>query len=619
MKKRVFIITILVFLLGLGKVNAASISMSASTGNVIVGNTFTVTVTVGNVGQSAGQVGSWQYCVDYNSTNLTLTSPSSPCSSGTVGDSTTSKYTFKANNVAQNTIGLNGVLLYDYETEQPMEVSKGSVKVNADFKDATKQINDNTNLSGNNNLRLLEVTDYTITPQFSKDVTEYSLDVPGDVEKVQINAFLEDKTATITPIDFVDLNEGANKFSVTVTAQNGKKKTYTITITRAEANPIIVKVDGKEYKVVTKEGALEIPAGYTSTTIKIDDKDVVAYKNEQTGIIVVVLKDQDSNMNYFMYKDGEYTLYEQISSSSITIVPIKPKNTIKGYEKTRDITVAEKNLMVYCKDEKDNLVLIYGINTINGEESWYYYDIKEGTILKYTEIGTVTEEVPVSKKSDMDYKLISLVFVCLSGLALLLVIILVLYVIRLRRKNEELYNYMEKRIKKHRDSEYADEEEANEKADIDTISEEEQVVQEEPVAEEEIEEEEVVEEDTIDDKTILFRNEDIIDLDEDDYAEEPKKKDKNPTLISDTDILRNIAKANAKSFEDDEEPKTKKEEKMLKKKKKALEKKAQREFLNDEVFEESAFDLYERDETEVLPVVKKKARTKSKTKGRKKA
>ena len=219
----------------------------------------------------------------------------------------------------------------------------------------------------------------------------------------------------------------------------------------------------------------------------------------------------------------------------------------------------------------------------------------------------------------MDYKLISLVFVCLSGLALLLVIILVLYVIRLRRKNEELYNYMEKRIKKHRDSEYADEEEANEKADIDTISEEEQVVQEEPVAEEEIEEEEVVEEDTIDDKTILFRNEDIIDLDEDDYAEEPKKKDKNPTLISDTDILRNIAKANAKSFEDDEEPKTKKEEKMLKKKKKALEKKAQREFLNDEVFEESAFDLYERDETEVLPVVKKKARTKSKTKGRKKA
>ena len=117
----------------------------------------------------------------------------------------------------------------------------------------------------------------------------------------------------------------------------------------------------------------------------------------------------------------------------------------------------------------------------------------------------------------------------------------------------------------------------------------------------------------------MYRNEDLIDLDEDDF-EEPKKKEKSPTLISDTDILRNIAKANAKSFEDDEPKKiSKKEEKLLKKQKKALEKKAMREFLNDEVFEESAFDEYERDETEVIPVVKKKTKTKGRTKGRKKA
>ena len=98
-----------------------------------------------------------------------------------------------------------------------------------------------------------------------------------------------------------------------------------------------------------------------------------------------------------------------------------------------------------------------------------------------------------------------------------------------------------------------------------------------------------------------------------------KKKEKSTTLISDTDILRNIAKANEKSFDDEDEPKkvSKKEEKLLKKKKKALEKQAQREFLNDEVFEESAFDFYERDETEVIPVVKKKP--KARIKGRKKS
>ena len=94
-----------------------------------------------------------------------------------------------------------------------------------------------------------------------------------------------------------------------------------------------------------------------------------------------------------------------------------------------------------------------------------------------------------------------------------------------------------------------------------------------------------------------------------------KSKKEDPTLISDTDILNNIAKANEESFEDDEPKKlSKKEEKLKKKREKDLAKKAQREFLNDETFEESAFDLYERDETEIIPVVPKK-----KTKGRKKS
>ena len=52
----------------------------------------------------------------------------------------------------------------------------------------------------------------------------------------------------------------------------------------------------------------------------------------------------------------------------------------------------------------------------------------------------------------------------------------------------------------------------------------------------------------------------------------------------------------------------------MKKKEKALAKQAQREFLDDVEYENSAFDIYERDETEVLPVVpKKKPRSKKKS------
>ena len=632
MRKRYLLFVLFTFIFGLGVCNAASISVRASASEVRVGSTFTVTVTVNGVGQSAGSVGAWKYCLDYNSTNLTLVSPSSPCvNDGVVGlKEATTTYTFKANTSASNTIGLSGVLAYDYESEQPIDVTRGTVTVRASIEEVSKQINDNSNLSSNNNLRVLEVVGYTLTPEFSKEKTDYTLEVPGDVESVQINAFLEDKSATITPIDVVNLTEGVNKFSVTVTAPNGKKKTYTITITRAESNPVKVDVDGKEYTVVVKEGALEIPAGYITSTVNISGKDVTAYKNEQAKITLVILKDSESNMSYYMYKDGDFIPYKQISSNSITLVPTKIKDTIKGYDKNKTITIAEKDITVFYKDDSDNIVLIHGINTITGEESWYYYDIKDGSMLKYTETSNTVEETKVASNSDKDYKLLTMIFVGLYGLALLLIIILICYVIRLRKKNEELFTYMEKRIVKHRDKKFNDIGDKDiEKSDLEEFDKTTEIAEEiidevvdvedkfddtEELKEvEEVEEDE--KEDTFIDNTILLREDDIIDLDEDDFVEEPKKKAKEPTLISDTDILRNIAKANEESFQDEEPKKlTKKEEKMLKKKEKALAKKAQREFLNDEEFEESAFDIYERDETEVIPVVKKKPRTKGRKK-----
>ena len=624
MKKKYLLFVLFTFIFGFGVCNAASISVTSNAREVRVGSTFNVTVTVNGVGQGAGNVGAWKYCVDYNSTNLTLVSPSSPCvNDGLVGlKQASTTYTFKANTSAQNTIGLSGVLLYDYDSEQPMEVQKGSVQVNATVQEASKQVNDNSNLSSNANLRVLEVVGYNLVPEFDKNKTEYTLDVDGSVDSVQVNAYREDTTSQITPIDIVNLTEGVNKVTVTVTAQKGNKKTYTILITKAEENPVKVTVDNKEYTVVNKDGALEVPAGYVSTTINIEGKEVLAYNNSQANITLVILKDSDSNMAYYIYKDGEFTPYKQISSSAITLVPVNAKETIKGYENTKTVTIAEKDITVYYKNDSDNIVLIYGVNTISGEESWYYYDINDGTMLKYNDTSDTVEETKKVNNNDKDYKILTLVFVCVSGLALLLIIILMIYVVRLKRKNNDLYNYMEKKIQKHRDKKFnniGDKEiEKSELASFDETLVTDEIIVEDNNNEEVEEVLNDSEEDNSPKDIIEEVNEDVIlDLDED-IEEKPKKKKgkkEDPTLISDTDILNNIAKANEESFEDDEPKKlSKKEEKLKKKREKDLAKKARREFLNDETFEESAFDLYERDETEIIPVVPKK-----KTKGRKKS
>ncbi len=625
MKKIKYLLLVcLTMIAGMVTVNAAGFTVARSTKSVNIGNTVSITV---NASGGAG----WEYCVSYNQEVFKLVSANSDTGGACVKTGSTLTgyasvtYKFQAIKSGSSSFTVSGQMYNDSGEAIATDGATTTVEVSS-AEEAYKKVEENTtnnvNLSSNANLRILEVVGYNLVPEFDKNKTEYTLDVDGSVDSVQVNAYREDTTSQITPIDIVNLTEGVNKVTVTVTAQKGNKKTYTILITKAEENPVKVTVDNKEYTVVNKDGALEVPAGYVSTTINIEGKEVLAYNNSQANITLVILKDSDSNMAYYIYKDGEFTPYKQISSSAITLVPVNPKETIKGYENTKTVTIGEKDITVYYKNDSDNIVLIYGVNTISGEESWYYYDIDDGTMLKYNDTSDTVEETKKINNNDKDYKILTLVFVCVSGLALLLIIILMIYVVRLKRKNNDLYNYMEKKIQKHRDKKFnniGDKEiEKSELASFDDTLVTDDIIIEDNNNEEV---EEVIndsEEDNSPKDIIEEVNEDVIlDLDED-IEEKPKKKKgkkEDPTLISDTDILNNIAKANEESFEDDEPKKlSKKEEKLKKKREKELAKKAQREFLNDETFEESAFDLYERDETEIIPVVPKK-----KTKGRKKS
>lgn len=625
MKKIKYLLLVcLTMIAGMVTVNAAGFTVTRSAKSVNIGNTVSITV---NASGGAG----WEYCVSYNQEVFKLVSANSDTGGACVKTGSTLTgyasvtYKFQAIKSGSSSFTVSGQMYNDSGEAIATDGATTTVEVSS-AEEAYKKVEENTtnnvNLSSNANLRILEVVGYNLVPEFDKNKTEYTLDVDGSVDSVQVNAYREDTTSQITPIDIVNLTEGVNKVTVTVTAQKGNKKTYTILITKAEENPVKVTVDNKEYTVVNKDGALEVPAGYVSTTINIEGKEVLAYNNSQANITLVILKDSDSNMAYYIYKDGEFTPYKQISSSAITLVPVNPKETIKGYENTKTVTIGEKDITVYYKNDSDNIVLIYGVNTISGEESWYYYDIDDGTMLKYNDTSDTVEETKKINNNDKDYKILTLVFVCVSGLALLLIIILMIYVVRLKRKNNDLYNYMEKKIQKHRDKKFnniGDKEiEKSELASFDDTLVTDDIIIEDNNNEEV---EEVIndsEEDNSPKDIIEEVNEDVIlDLDED-IEEKPKKKKgkkEDPTLISDTDILNNIAKANEESFEDDEPKKlSKKEEKLKKKREKELAKKAQREFLNDETFEESAFDLYERDETEIIPVVPKK-----KTKGRKKS
>ncbi len=89
-------------------------------------------------------------------------------------------------------------------------------------------------LSTNNQLSALTVSNATISPAFAPNTTSYTAEVPFEVSKLDIKATAADGKAKVS-VNSPNLTpNGTTNVTVTVTAENGSTKTYTIAVTRAQ-------------------------------------------------------------------------------------------------------------------------------------------------------------------------------------------------------------------------------------------------------------------------------------------------------------------------------------------------------------------------------------------------
>ena len=93
----------------------------------------------------------------------------------------------------------------------------------------------------NNDLKNLNLSNCTISPQFDKDTLEYTCEVENNVAETIITAEPLSNAAKVVGIGKKTLAYGVNTFKVTVTAQNGDAKTYTITVTRKASSDANLK------------------------------------------------------------------------------------------------------------------------------------------------------------------------------------------------------------------------------------------------------------------------------------------------------------------------------------------------------------------------------------------
>lgn len=107
--------------------------------------------------------------------------------------------------------------------------SKASTTNTSSAKNST---NTSSTKSNNSYLKTLQVNQEGLSPNFNKSKTNYSITIGQNISSLNVTALPEDSTAKVSVTGNTGLKNGDNKIYVTVTAQDGTKKVYTITVTK---------------------------------------------------------------------------------------------------------------------------------------------------------------------------------------------------------------------------------------------------------------------------------------------------------------------------------------------------------------------------------------------------
>lgn len=439
MKKLLKIISVIIVSFGTLFINPSSLKAasatfrtSASTSKIVVGKTFTVTVKV----SAAEALGSWEYTINYNNSVLSLVSGTRSVADYGNGSLKSKSYTYKFKAIKA---GSSNISVKSYSAISWGEKTFSSSASGTTVKVIT-QADLQASYSKNNNLKSLTVAGGTLSPTFSSDVTDYTVELGANTTSVTINASPSDSKASISGKGTFDVIEGENKFKLTVTAENGSEKVYNVLINVKDPNPIKVTVDKENLTVVKRVSALTIPETYIETTATINGEEVPAFKSEITDFTLVGLKNSMGDINLYIYEDNNFIKYTELKLNDLKLYPVNEDITdLKDYEKTK-IIINDEEVTGYKYDNKSKFTVIKAIDLETGKKNTYMYDEDNNTAIFFND-----EEAKYLSNKNKTY--LYIIIGLLIETFVLFILILMLLNKRSKqnkRKKEKIEKYKEK-------------------------------------------------------------------------------------------------------------------------------------------------------------------------------
>lgn len=411
---------------------ADGISVSAGQGSVSVGKTVAFSITVPSGSEA------WTYSVSWSG-NLTLESGDT-APMGFEGDSRTNQLVFRANSTGTGTVSISAgsycIAGVDYDASGSASVSIVAADKPDDSEPApaptpsggsSTDNNPGVSLSGNNALSALTVSAGTLTPAFDPAITEYTLSLPSQSDRLTITANPSDSRATVQGDGDISLQDGETSLSVVVTAEDGSAKTYTITVQVAQAPTLFLDYNGQRLGVVKDVSQVTPPAGFAPAEPITYSGDTLPIWTDVSGkrTLVYLMDEKTSAQGFYLFSQttGVQSPYLPILCGSVTYiytdipkelssVPGLTPATVKAFGQTLNgWTYNDASLKDFC--------VLYLMDDA-GSYGYYTYDSREETLQRFS--GAVfADDAGQSLRVPMLYVYIA------GGAALVLLILLIVF------------------------------------------------------------------------------------------------------------------------------------------------------------------------------------------------
>ena len=375
------------------------------------------------------------------------------------GKSTTKKFSLSCKATSEGTITFK-------VTGDITSGSGGTKDVNL-----TKTVTVTKPKSSVNTLSSLKVNGTTV-PGFSSSKTSYTLK-ENSGKSISISATAEDSKASISGTGTKTLHYGKNTFNVTVTAENGSKKTYTIIVNKPDPRSsnnylksltidigtfdfnkstlsYLVKLDHNVNEINISAIAEDSRASVSGIGKKtLNDyvnefKIVVKAENESTKTYVLKIARQDEDGNY-----GKLSTDNTVKSINVANYDIKFSSDTKKYNVLVDEDVNEVEFDIKTNDSKalvsieNNTDLKPGLNVVkviitaeNGDANEYLFNVyKIGEEEKKEEIPLAKDPI-LEPKEDEVKKENNTIWIVISVLELLAIVSLIVIILNGKKKNK---------------------------------------------------------------------------------------------------------------------------------------------------------------------------------------